>query len=106
MAGDPARLLSREGKIKGGRKFALSKAHSRLAQAAMGKRGTVINELWAERGITRTSLSCSMGPNGEFRAFMRFYPFVRGVGEARPCAIGPEDHLRFFRALFCPVIRK
>ena len=52
---------------KGGRKFALTKGQVRLAQAAMGKRGTVVNELCAELGITRTTLYRHVGPNGELR---------------------------------------
>lgn len=38
---------------KGGRKFALTKAQVRLAQAAMGKKGTVVNDLCAELGLNQ-----------------------------------------------------
>jgi DNA invertase Pin-like site-specific DNA recombinase len=51
----------------GGRKFTLSKAQVRLAQAAMGKRGTVVNELCSELGVTRTTLYRYVGPRGELR---------------------------------------
>ena len=60
-------LAARARGRKGGRKFALSKAQVRLAQAAMGKRNTVVNELCAELGITRTTLYRYVGPNGELR---------------------------------------
>ena len=49
----------------GGRKFTLTKAQVRLAQAAMGKKGTVVNELCAELGIARVTLYRYVGPNGE-----------------------------------------
>ena len=39
----------------------------RLAQATMGKTGTVVNELCAELGITRVTLYRYVGPNGELR---------------------------------------
>ena len=39
----------------------------RLAQAAMGKKGTVVNDLCAELGITRTTLYRYVGPDGELR---------------------------------------
>ena len=51
----------------GGRKFTLTKAQVRLAQAAMGKKGTIVSELCAELGITRTTLYRYVGPNGELR---------------------------------------
>ena len=52
---------------KGGRKFALTKAQVRLAQAAMGKRNTVVSELCDELGVTRTTLYRYVGPNGQLR---------------------------------------
>ncbi|MCP4308908.1 MAG: recombinase family protein [bacterium] len=52
---------------KGGRKFALTKAQVRLAQAAMGKRETRVSELCAELGITRTALYRYVGPKGDLR---------------------------------------
>ncbi|HMB06334.1 MAG TPA: recombinase family protein [Isosphaeraceae bacterium] len=60
-------LAARARGRKGGRKFALTKAQVRLAQAAMGKRNTVVNELCDELGITRTTLYRYVGPNGELR---------------------------------------
>jgi DNA invertase Pin-like site-specific DNA recombinase len=52
---------------KGGRKFALTKAQVRLAQAAMGKNGTRVSELCAELGVTRVTLYRYVGPEGELR---------------------------------------
>ena len=53
---------------KGGRKFALTKSQIRLAQAAMGKKGTVVNELCKELGITRPTLYRYVSPDGSLRA--------------------------------------
>jgi DNA invertase Pin-like site-specific DNA recombinase len=52
---------------KGGRKFALSKAQIRLAQAAMGNKETIVSELCKELGITRATLYRYVGPKGELR---------------------------------------
>jgi DNA invertase Pin-like site-specific DNA recombinase len=52
---------------KGGRKFALTKAQVRLAQAAMGKRETKVSELCAELGVTRVTLYRYVDPEGELR---------------------------------------
>lgn len=52
---------------KGGRKFELTKAQVRLAQAAMGNRDTKISDLCKELGITRTTLYRYVGPNGDLR---------------------------------------
>ncbi len=52
---------------KGGRKFALTKAQVRLAQAAMGKKETRIRELCEELGITRVTLYRYVDPNGTLR---------------------------------------
>ena len=52
---------------KGGRKFAMTKAQVRLAQAAMGKRETRIGPLCEELGITRTTLYRYVSPQGELR---------------------------------------
>src|SRR3546814_2116966 len=41
---------------KGGRKFALSKAQVRLAQAAMAQRDTSVSDLCKELGIERVTL--------------------------------------------------
>ncbi len=54
---------------KGGRKFALSKAQVRLAQASMGKTETIVSELCVELGITRATLYRYVGPNGELREY-------------------------------------
>ena len=51
----------------GGRKFVLTKAQVRLAQAAMGKKETMVSELAEELGITRSTLYRYVGPNGELR---------------------------------------
>ena len=53
---------------KGGRKFELTKAQIRLAQAAMGNRDTKVSDLCEELSITRTTLYRYVGPNGELRA--------------------------------------
>jgi len=54
---------------QGGRKFALTKAQVRLAQAAMGKKETVVSELCAELGITRATLYRYISPTGELRNY-------------------------------------
>lgn len=51
----------------GGRKFALTKAQVRLAQAAMGKKETIVSELCGELGITRATLYRYIGPEGQLR---------------------------------------
>ncbi len=60
---DAARARGR----KGGRKFAMSKAQVRLAQAAMGKRETSVADLCDELRITRATLYRYVGPDGELR---------------------------------------
>ena len=52
---------------KGGRKFALSKAQVRLAQAAMANRDTSVSELCRELGIKPVTLYRYVGPQGELR---------------------------------------
>ena len=52
---------------KGGRKFALSKAQVRLAQAAMQNRDTSVAELAKELRIKPVTLYRYVGPNGELR---------------------------------------
>ncbi len=53
---------------KGGRKFALTKAQIRLAQAAMKSRDTSVSELCKELGgITRGTLYRYVSPEGELR---------------------------------------
>jgi DNA invertase Pin-like site-specific DNA recombinase len=54
---------------KGGRKFQLTKAQVRLAQASMKNRDTSVDELCKELGITRPTLYRYIGPNGELREF-------------------------------------
>ena len=53
---------------KGGRKFALSKAQVRLAQAAMAKRDTSVSELCRELGVKPVTHYRYVGPRGELRA--------------------------------------
>lgn len=52
---------------KGGRKFALTKAQVRLAQAAMASRDTSVSDLARELGIKPTTLYRYVGPTGELR---------------------------------------
>lgn len=52
---------------KGGRKYALTKSQVRLAQAAMGKKETVVNELCKELGVTRPTLYRYVAPDGSLR---------------------------------------
>ncbi len=52
---------------KGGRKFALSKAQVRLAQAAMAHRDTSVAELCSELGIRPVTLYRYVGPKGQLR---------------------------------------
>ena len=54
---------------KGGRKFALTKAQVRLAQAAMVERDTSVSALCAGLGIERVTLYRYVGPNGELREY-------------------------------------
>jgi len=60
---DAARARGR----KGGRKFALTKAQVRLAQAAMGKKETRVGDLCKELRVSRPTLYRYVGPNGELR---------------------------------------
>lgn len=60
---DAARARGR----KGGRKFALTKAQVRLAQASMGKKETCVEDLCKELGVSRPTLYRYVGPNGELR---------------------------------------
>ena len=52
---------------KGGRKFALSKAQVRLAQAAMAHRDTSVSELCRELGIRPVTLYRYVGPQDQLR---------------------------------------
>lgn len=54
---------------KGGRKFKMTKAKVRLAQAAMGKPETQVSELCQELGITRPTLYRYVTPKGELRDY-------------------------------------
>ena len=54
---------------KGGRKFQLTKAQVRLAQAAMQNRDTSVEELCKELGITKPTLYRYVSPNGELREY-------------------------------------
>ena len=54
---------------KGGRKFSLTKAQIRLAQAAMGKKGTVVSALCNELGTTRATLYRYVAPDGTLRNY-------------------------------------
>ena len=52
---------------KGGRKFGLTKAQVRLAQAAMRDRATSVSQLCQELGIARGTLYRYVSPTGELR---------------------------------------
>lgn len=54
---------------KGGRKFSMSKAQVRLAQAAMGEKETHVSELCNELGISRATLYRYVSPSGELRDY-------------------------------------
>ena len=54
---------------KGGRKFALTKAQVRLAQAAMANRDTSVAELCRELGIKPVTLYRYVDPKGNLRAY-------------------------------------
>jgi DNA invertase Pin-like site-specific DNA recombinase len=54
---------------KGGRKFALTKAQVRLAQAAMGKKETCVGDLCKELEITRPTIYRYVGPDGKLREY-------------------------------------
>lgn len=51
------------------RKFALTKAQVRLAQAAMAQRDTSVSDLCKELGIERVTLYRYVGPKGELRDY-------------------------------------
>ena len=73
---------------KGGRKFALSKARVRLAQAAMAHRDTSVAELCSELGIRPVTLYRYVGPQGQLREAL-----AGDVGTRQPTAregqVGP-----------------
>ena len=52
---------------KSGRKFALTKAQVRMAQAAMASRDTSVSELCKELGVTPVTLYRYVDPNGNLR---------------------------------------
>ena len=55
----------------GGRKFALTKAQVRLAQAAMKNRDTSVSDLAAELSIKPVTVYRYVGPDGELREYGR-----------------------------------
>ena len=54
---------------KGGRKFQLTKAQIRLAQATVKNRDSSVSELCKELNITRPTLYRYVAPNGDLREF-------------------------------------
>ena len=64
---------------KGGRKFALTKAQVRLAQAAMANRDTSVADLAAELGIKPVTLYRYVGPHGELREHGRLVLAAKNV---------------------------
>lgn len=54
---------------KGGRKFALTKAQVRLAQAAMSNRDTSVSDLCNELGVKPVTLYRYVDPNGNLREY-------------------------------------
>jgi DNA invertase Pin-like site-specific DNA recombinase len=52
---------------RGGRRYKMTAAKLRLAQAAMGRRETGVGELCAELGITRQTLYRHVDPHGRLR---------------------------------------
>ena len=54
---------------KGGRKFFMTKAKVRLAQAAMGKPETCVGDLCKELGISRATLYRYVDPKGKTRCY-------------------------------------
>ena len=54
---------------KGGRKFQLTKAQVRLAQAAMGQKETNIGDLCGELGVTAPTLYRYVAPDGTLREY-------------------------------------
>ncbi len=74
---DAARARGR----KGGRKFSLTKAQVRLAQAAMGKKETRVNELCGELGITRATLYRYVGPDGALRDYGKRVLNIKGTDD-------------------------
>ena len=54
---------------KGGRKFSLTKAQVRMAQAAMGKKETNIGELCEELGVSAPTLYRYVAPDGTLRNY-------------------------------------
>ena len=69
MLEEPHGVSRRPGGLgrQGGRRFALTKAQVRLAQAAMGQKETRVSELCAELWISRTALYRYVGPDGALR---------------------------------------
>lgn len=68
MAGLQAARARARGR-KGGRKFALTKAQVRMAQAAMASRDTSVSELCKELGVKPVTLYRYVDPNGNLRDY-------------------------------------
>ena len=68
---DVDRMAARARGRKGGRKFALTKAQVRMAQAAMAKRDTSISELCRKLGVKPVTLYRYVDPNGNLRDYGR-----------------------------------
>lgn len=72
---------------KGGRRFALTRAQVRLAQAAMANRDTSVAELCRELGVKPVTLYRYVGPDGTLRDHGRR---VLGLPPAPPAAATPD----------------
>lgn len=72
---------------KGGRRFALTRAQVRLAQAAMANRDTSVAELCRELGVKPVTLYRYVGPDGSLRDHGRR---VLGLPPAPPAATTPD----------------
>ena len=62
---------------KGGRKFALTKAQVRLAQAAMAQRDTSVSDLCKELGIERVTLYRYVGPKASSETMESMFSDLR-----------------------------
>src|SRR5712692_10009887 len=61
---------------KGGAPFKMTPAKLRLAQAALGKRGTIVADLCDELGVSSQTLYRHVSPTGELRANGRKIIFI------------------------------
>ncbi len=75
---------------RGGRSFKMTTAKLRLAEAAMGRPDTKINELCAELGITRQTLYRHVSLAGEIRPDGRKLLAGRQKSPAAKQNLGPE----------------